>query len=89
MAKHLIITGRVQRVGFRHWICNEALTLGITGWVRNRGDGSVEAMIDGMEPLVEALIKRAHVGPPNAKVDAVSVQETEERFTSFEWRPSE
>ena len=89
MAKHLVITGRVQMVGYRQWMCGEALALGLTGWVRNRRDGSVEAVIDGLEPLVQALIQRAHSGPPAAKVAAVSVTEIEGRFTSFEWRASE
>jgi acylphosphatase len=89
MAKRLRITGRVQGVGYRQWLCGEALALGLTGWVRNCRDGSVEATIDGLEPLVQALIERAHRGPPAAKVAAVSVMEEEGRFTSFEWRPSE
>jgi len=86
MAKHLIITGRVQRVGYRQWMCNEALTLGLTGWVRNRADGSVEAVVDGLEPLVNALIERAHRGPRSAVVDAVAVEDIEGHFASFEWR---
>ena len=76
-------------VGYRQWMCGEALALGLTGWVRNRRDGSVEAVIDGLAPRVTTLIERAHRGPPAATVDAVTVEETEGRFTSFEWRPTE
>ena len=76
-------------MGYRQWMCNEALTLGITGWVRNRRDGSVEAVLDGLAPLVQVLVERAHRGPPKAEVSAVSVQEIEGRFMSFEWRPTE
>ncbi|OGA00219.1 MAG: hypothetical protein A3H35_03235 [Betaproteobacteria bacterium RIFCSPLOWO2_02_FULL_62_17] len=89
MAKHLLITGRVQMVGYRQWMCGEALALGLTGWVRNRRDGGVEAVIDGVEPLVQALIERAHRGPASAKVDAVTVSEIQGSFTGFEWRPTE
>ena len=89
MAKHLLITGRVQGVGYRQWICGEALALGLTGWVRNRRDGSVEAVVDGLEPLVQAIIERAHRGPPAALVDAVRVDNAQGHFTSFEWRRTE
>lgn len=89
MAKHLHITGRVQGVGFRQWICGEALALGLTGWVRNRRDGSVEAVVDGLEPLVQTMIERAHRGPPAARVDAVRVDNVQGYFTSFEWRSTE
>ena len=78
----------VQMVGYRQWMCGEALALGVTGWVRNRRDGGVEAVIDGAQPLLRALIERAHRGPPAAKVDTVTVAEIEGRFTGFEWRPT-
>ena len=76
-------------VGYRQWMCGEALALGLTGWVRNRRDGSVEAVIDGVEALVQALIERAHRGPASAKVDAVTVSEIQGSFTGFEWRSTE
>ena len=76
-------------VGYRQWMCGEALALGLTGWVRNRRDGSVEAVIDGMEPLMHALIERAHRGPHAARVDAVTVEEIQGSFTGFEWRRTE
>src|SRR5437762_3742509 len=49
MAKHLVISGRVQGVGFRYSMSEEAERLGVTGWVRNRRDGTVEAVIDGAD----------------------------------------
>jgi len=88
LARHLRITGRVQGVGYRQWLCGEALALGLTGWVRNCRDGSVEAVIDGMEPLLDSMIERARQGPRAARVDAVSVETCEGSFTGFEWRES-
>ncbi|HKC53911.1 MAG TPA: acylphosphatase, partial [Burkholderiales bacterium] len=52
MAKHLKISGRVQGVGFRYSMRDEAERLGVTGWVRNRRDGTVEAVIDGAPDAV-------------------------------------
>jgi acylphosphatase len=66
---HLTIQGRVQGVGFRDALGRQALERGIDGWVRNRRDGSVEAVIQGELPEVEALIRWAHEGPPAARVD--------------------
>jgi acylphosphatase len=88
MAKRLIITGRVQGVGYRQWMCREAPSLGLTGWVRNRRDGSVEAVIDGAESSVTTLIQIAHRGPPAAKVDGVAVTDVEGRFEGFDWLPT-
>lgn len=69
----LRIRGRVQGVFFRESMRLEAQRLGVTGWVRNRKDGSVEALLHGEPPLVEALIQWAHQGPPRAQVDSVEV----------------
>ncbi|TCZ65393.1 acylphosphatase [Roseicella aquatilis] len=74
-ARHLLIAGRVQGVGYRDWMAREAGRLGLSGWVRNRADGQVEAVISGPEPAVEALLTLARRGPRLARVDAV-----EERF---------
>ena len=89
MAKHLTIRGRVQGVGYRQWMCSEALALGLSGWVRNRANGDVEAVVDGLAPLVDTLIERAHRGPRAAQVESVTVGEAEGTFTGFEWRPTE
>lgn len=71
--RQLRIHGLVQGVGFRHSLCQEALALGLAGWVRNRHDGSVEAVLQGTSVAVAALIEWAHEGPPAAEVIAVDV----------------
>lgn len=71
IARRLLIEGRVQGVGFRWSLHAEALTLGLRGWVRNRSDGSVEALICGEEGAVDALTVWAHRGPDTARVDRV------------------
>jgi len=89
MAKHLKISGRVQGVGFRYSMSEEAERLGVTGWVRNRRDGTVEAVIDGAPDAVEAVLAWARRGPRGANVTEVEVAEIPERFEHFEMRPSE
>ena len=71
MARHVVVTGRVQGVAFRAWTREKAQTLGVSGWVRNRADGSVEALLSGPDEAVEALIEAFHRGPPLASVEAV------------------
>ena len=89
MAKHLVIAGRVQGVGFRYSMAEEAGRLGVTGWVRNRRDGTVEAMVDGTAGAVEALLAWVRRGPPSARVAKVQVSEVEGSFARFEMRPTE
>jgi len=89
MAKHLLISGRVQGVGFRYSMSEEAERLGATGWVRNRRDGTVEAVVDGAPEALDALISWARRGPPSARVTGVQVSEIPESFDRFEMRPSE
>jgi acylphosphatase len=67
----LRITGRVQGVGYREGLRREAERLGVTGWVRNRADGSVEAVVQGSADAVAALQRWAHVGPGAACVERV------------------
>lgn len=69
--RHLSIYGRVQGVGFRWALCTEARALGLRGWVRNRQDGSVEALVFGRPEAVEALTAWAHRGPSTALVERV------------------
>lgn len=88
MAKHLIISGVVQGVGYRYSMVHEAQRLGVTGWVRNRRDGTVEAAVDGPSDAVDAMVQWARRGPPAAKVIDVSVSDTPGGFQQFELRPS-
>jgi acylphosphatase len=89
VTKHLIITGRVQGVGFRNYVEYKARQFHITGWVRNRLDGSVEAVVQGTAENVEALIQRARRGPPKAFVSGLAVSEASGDFTDFVTCPTE
>jgi acylphosphatase len=89
VVRKLSIFGQVQGVGFRYHFTEQAQHLGITGWVRNRRGGCVEAMIEGSPEAVEALLAWARRGPPAARVERVEVSEAEGMFTSFELRPTE
>jgi len=89
MAKHLKISGRVQGVGFRYSFAAEAERLGVTGWVRNRRDGTLEAVADGEPEALETLLTWAHRGPPSARVSDVRVEEIPGTFERFELRPTE
>jgi acylphosphatase len=71
MAVRLVIRGRVQGVWFRNWTVGEAKTLGVDGWVRNRADGSVEALISAPDDKLRAMVTRCHKGPPMARVDEI------------------
>ena len=68
---HLIIEGRVQGVWFRESTRREAVSLRLTGWVKNRPDGTVEAVIEGPQQAVDQLVAWCHEGPPAAKVTGV------------------
>src|SRR6185369_1624663 len=70
----LTITGLVQGVGYRDWMIGTARRLGLTGWVRNRHDGAVEALIVGDDATVGAMIEACRRGPSMARVDAVDLE---------------
>ena len=88
ITKRLIVHGRVQGVGFRQSMCAAADRSGLTGWVRNLRDGSVEAIVHGAPDDVSAIIAWAHRGPPGAHVASVDVSEATGEFDRFEHRPS-
>lgn len=83
----LEIRGLVQGVGYRWTMVSTARALGLHGWVRNRHDGSVEAIVQGLPEAVEKLIAWAHRGPRGARVASVDVYAGEGSFTTFEQRP--
>lgn len=82
--RRLVVHGVVQGVGFR-WACaHTARSLGLRGWVRNRADGTVEAVAEGEPGAVEQLVEWAHHGPAHARVDRVEVvEEPEEGLEGF------
>jgi acylphosphatase len=88
VAKHLIISGRVQGVGFRYSMAEEAKRLGVTGWVRNRRDGTVESVVDGDPHALEAILAWARRGPPSARVTGVDASEIAGSFQGFEMQPT-
>ncbi len=70
---HAIVHGRVQGVSFRFYTRDEADALGLTGWVANRDDGSVEVTAEGPRSALDRLVEWLHRGPPAARVTAVQV----------------
>jgi acylphosphatase len=89
VTRHLLIIGRVQGVGYRFYMQRKARELGVTGWVRNRHDGAVEAMVQGSSGAVEAMIGWARRGPTSAVVADVRVTDASGDFAAFEARPTE
>jgi acylphosphatase len=84
----LRIHGLVQGVGFRYALQQEGRRLGLTGWVRNRRDGSVEAVASGAPGGVESLVAWARRGPTPARVDRVDVEPDTGCYDAFEQRPT-
>jgi acylphosphatase len=80
----LVVLGRVQGVYFRDSMRREAQRLGIAGWVRNRGDGTVEAVVQGAPAAVDAIVRWAHRGPEHARVERVESGPVEGDYREFE-----
>jgi acylphosphatase len=72
--RQVTIRGRVQGVGFRYWVEQEARARRLEGWVRNRRDGSVEVLLAGPADVVSEMIALSRRGPPSARVEAVQVE---------------
>ena len=84
ISRHLRVYGHVQGVFFRESMCRKAQQLGVTGWVRNCRDGSVEAMIQGVPEAVSAMIEWARTGPELARVEGVEVSAGSGVYSDFE-----
>ena len=89
LARRVVVRGRVQGVGFRYAMVAAAQARGVTGWVRNRRDGSVEALVQGDAEAVESVIAWCRRGPPAAQVSGVDVAEADvEAHAEFGARPT-
>ena len=77
IVRHVVVRGRVQGVGYRMWTEDLAERLGLAGWVRNRRDGSVEAVFAGPQQAVTTAIEACRTGPRGARVEAVDVENGE------------
>lgn len=80
---HMIMHGKVQGVWFRDSMRREAVRLGIGGWVRNRADGAVEAVVQGEEQAVDAMVLWAHRGPRFAQVTRVEIEPVSGDYVGF------
>jgi len=88
---HVRVEGRVQGVGFRAFVSNNARALSLSGWVRNRMDGSVEAVFQGDTGAAAVMLERCHSGPPSAAVERVEILGdgvSSVAFNGFEVRPT-
>ena len=88
VTKHVIVNGQVQGVGYRASMIMAARRLNVTGWVRNRRGGGVEAMVQGWPSDVAEILNWARRGPPGAHVTGMEVNESSGAYESFEQRPS-
>jgi len=80
MKKHIVITGKVQGVGFRYWLYQAAKQRNIDGWVRNKISGEVEALLIGDDVEIDNLISLCEKGPPSSKVTKIKVQNYQKEF---------
>ncbi|WP_326524242.1 acylphosphatase [Sphingomonas sp.] len=77
--QRVLVSGRVQQVGYRDFVVRRAKALGVTGWVRNLSDGRVEMLADGDQEAIEAFLAACHQGPQLARVEDVSVFPVDDR----------
>jgi acylphosphatase len=77
VARHVRLTGRVQGVFFRAWAQGHARELGVSGWIRNCSDGSLEAHLGGDETAVARMVERMRRGPANARIDDFAIEDAE------------
>ncbi len=90
MALRVVISGRVQGVGYRDWLVGRARKLGLAGWVRNRADGTVEALIEGEAAAVQDLLRACRRGPLLAQVSGIVEHPADPpESPSFVRRPTE
>jgi len=91
IARQLVIRGRVQGVGYRMAMTEAAVALGVAGWVRNRRDGAVEALVQGDDATVERVLAWCRRGPPGASVTAIValVREVDPAVDGFMCRATE
>lgn len=88
---HVTISGRVQGVGYRAWTVDAARTLGVQGWVRNRTNGTVEAVFQGDGTRIHQMIEKCHQGPLMARVSEVTTSDKkapDEIFSNFTSKPT-
>ena len=90
VARHLVIRGRVQGVGYRDATVQAAFTMRVAGWVRNRGDGTVEAHVQGEPAAVDRFVAWCAQGPPLARVSGIEATDAEAdaSLRDFAWRPT-
>ena len=79
--KHLVISGKVQGVGFRHWMQNLTINNNISGWVKNKLSGDVEALIIGQEKEVQKLIKQCKIGPNSATIQNIQINDYDQDYS--------
>ena len=82
MKKHIVISGRVQGVGFRYWLQSRAVKKNIFGWVKNKIAGEVEALIIGHEKEVKDVLKLCKQGPSSSRVDHVEINEYSNNYSN-------
>ena len=81
MKKHLLISGKVQGVGFRHWLYMKATKKNIRGWVKNKITGEVEALLIGNDEDVVDVIKQCERGPSSSNVTQIRIQDYQQEYS--------